>query len=138
MSRWTDAQLRQLQRKSGLPMAPATPAAAPRAPKYGNKKVVHDGITFDSKKELARWLVLQELDQHCKISQLSCQVKFELIPKRRRADGVVERACSYVADFLYYINGVLVVEDAKGFRTRDYIIKRKLMLHVHGISVTEV
>jgi len=50
---------------------------------------------------------------------------------------VVERACTYVADFSYTENGRRVVEDTKGMKTRDYIIKRKLMLYVHGIRIKE-
>jgi hypothetical protein len=51
---------------------------------------------------------------------------------------VVERACAYVADFVYTENGKKIVEDTKGFKTKDYIIKRKLMLWVHGIRVKEI
>ena len=51
---------------------------------------------------------------------------------------VVERACSYVADFVYYKNGQIVVEDTKGVRTKEYTIKRKLMLQKWGIQITEV
>lgn len=53
---------------------------------------------------------------------------------------LVQRACFYVADFVYVDNatGETVVEDVKGVRTKDYIIKRKLMLWVHGIRIKEV
>jgi hypothetical protein len=68
------------------------------------------------------------------ISDLQEQVKFELIPKQ---DG--ERAVTYTADFVYRDkDGKLVVEDSKGFRTQQYIIRRKLMLFRHGIKVQEV
>ena len=56
-------------------------------------------------------------------------------------DGkVVERECSYIADFKYQDarTGQLVVEDTKGVKTKDYIIKRKLMLWVHGIKINEI
>ena len=67
------------------------------------------------------------------------QVSYELIPAQRGADGkVIERACSYVADFVYTDkNGNTVVEDTKGVRTDVYVIKRKLMLKVYGIRITE-
>jgi hypothetical protein len=65
-------------------------------------------------------------------------VKFELIPSQRIGGKVAERACSYVADFVYMQDGKKVVEDTKGFKTADYIIKRKLMLWVHGIQVKEI
>ena len=53
---------------------------------------------------------------------------------------VIEREVSYKADFVYFDIGLnkCVVEDTKGFRTKDYIIKRKLMLFVHGIRIVEV
>lgn len=141
MSRWTDAQLRQLQRKSGLPTAPGTPAAAPRAPKYGNKKVVHDGITFDSKKELARWLVLQELDQHCKISQLRRQVAFVLAPAVK-LEGRTKPSIRYWADFTYFdADGNQVVEDIKSKPTRTlpaYRIKKHLMKSVLNLEIKEI
>ena len=51
---------------------------------------------------------------------------------------LLEKECSYIADFVYIQNGNLVVEDTKGFRTEAYKIKRKLMLHVHGIRIKEI
>ena len=50
----------------------------------------------------------------------------------------LEKEVSYIADFCYEQAGKPVVEDTKGFRTADYVIKRKLMLHVHGIKIKEV
>lgn len=72
------------------------------------------------------------------ISDLREQVPYLLIPAQRDDSGhVVERACSYVADFVYTRDGTTVVEDTKGVRTKEYIIKRKLMLHIHGIRILE-
>jgi hypothetical protein len=51
---------------------------------------------------------------------------------------LLEKECAYIADFVYKEDGRIVVEDTKGFRTKDYIIKRKLMLHEHGIRIKEV
>lgn len=67
------------------------------------------------------------------------QVRFNLIPPQRDYAGtLIERACDYIADFVYTDDqGNVVVEDTKGFRTRDYIIKHKLMLFVHGIRLKE-
>ena len=65
------------------------------------------------------------------------QVAFELIPAQK-AGGRSERACKYVADFVYTKSGEVVVEDVKGHRTPEYIIKRKLMLWRHGIAIQEV
>ncbi len=52
----------------------------------------------------------------------------------------IEKSCKYIADFVYTDNetGHTVVEDTKGMRTKDYIIKRKLMLYLHGIRIKEV
>ena len=101
--------------------------------KYGAKKVrLPDGQVFDSQKERDRWCILKLLERAGRISDLRRQVTYELIPKQTG-----ERACSYVADFVYRENGELVVEDCKGFRTEAYKIKKKLMLWVHGIRIKE-
>jgi len=97
-----------------------------------------DGILFDSKKEAIRWRELSLLEKAGQITNLERQTPFELIPSQRINGRVVERACAYVADFTYWQNGKFVVEDTKGYKTKDYIIKRKLMLHVHGIRIKEV
>lgn len=99
--------------------------------KYGNRKVKIGGETFDSRRELQRWAELNILLRAKKIANLERQVKFELMPAQYGEDGkVIERECAYVADFVYddLESGKYVVEDAKGFRTPEYIIKRKLML----------
>lgn len=106
--------------------------------KYHSKKTVVDGIEFDSKKEANRFCELRLLERVGKVTDLQRQVKFELIPSQRVDGKVVERACSYVADFVYMQDGKKVVEDTKGFKTADYIIKRKLMLWVHGIQIKEI
>ena len=108
------------------------------ASKYYSRKVTKDGVTFDSVKEYRRFCELSLLERAGAIADLKRQVKFELIPSQRIDGKVVERPCTYVADFVYQEGGKTVVEDTKGFRTKDYIIKRKLMLHVHGIRITEV
>jgi len=109
-----------------------------KAPKYRNKKTVVDGITFDSKKEAIRYSELKLMERTGCIDTLTLQPKFTLIPSQRNADGKAERPVVYVGDFMYRENGQFVVEDTKGFRTPDYIIKRKLMLKEHGITVREV
>ena len=91
-----------------------------------------DGQVFDSQKEYNRWCNLRLLERAGRISDLKRQVSYELIPKQNG-----ERACSYVADFVYHEDGKTVVEDCKGFRTEGYKIKRKLMLWVHNIRVKE-
>ena len=106
--------------------------------KYRNKKVVVDNIEFDSAKEAARYKELCLLERAGKIEKLERQVKYLLIPSQKIDGKVVERACHYIADFVYKANGETVVEDTKGFRTADYIIKRKLMLHLYGIRIKEI
>ena len=100
-------------------------------PKYGNKVTEVPGKKFDSKKEAAFFLQLQ---QDPTVKSIRTQVKYELIPKQQG-----ERACSYVADFVVeYHDGRTVVYDVKGMKTDVYRIKRKLMLWVHGITIQEV
>lgn len=106
--------------------------------KYGNRKVIRDGIEFDSVKECARYCELKLMQRAGVISDLQMQVSFELIPSQRVDGKVVERAVNYIADFVYQQDGQTVVEDTKGFRTKDYILKRKLMLWRHGIRIREV
>lgn len=106
--------------------------------KYHNQKTTVYGIAFDSKKEAERYLWLRSEEKKGNISNLQTQVVFELIPgmvgEHRR-----EREVKYIADFTYTDrDGKYHVEDAKGLRTKDYIIKRKLMLFRKGISVEEV
>lgn len=106
--------------------------------KYKNKTVTIDGITFDSMKEGNRYRELKLLERAGLITGLQRQVKYELIPTQRINGKVVERPVTYIADFVYHKDGGLVVEDTKGFKTKEYIIKRKLMLHVYGIQISEV
>lgn len=106
--------------------------------KYHNKKVTLDGITFDSRKEAKRYQELRLLERAGAISDLQRQVAFILIPSQKVDGKVVERPVKYLADFVYTEDGEMVVEDTKGFKTADYIIKRKLMLYVHGVQIREV
>lgn len=108
--------------------------------KYNNKKITVDGQIFDSKKEANRYKELRLLEKAGGIKDLRTQVKFKLIPAQRdEATGkVIERECSYKADFVYEEDGKTVVEDVKGFRTKEYVIKRKLMLWRYGIKIREV
>ena len=79
------------------------------------------------------WCELRILERAGKISDLKRQVKYELIPKQKG-----ERACTYLADFVYKdSDGNTVVEDTKGVKTDAYRIKKKLMLLVHGIRIKE-
>lgn len=108
--------------------------------KYRARKTEVDGIIFDSKLEAKRYYELKLLQKSGEISDLQRQVKYELLPSQRRNTKVVERPVTYVADFVYTLNssGETIVEDTKGVKTKDYIIKRKLMLYVHNIRIKEV
>jgi len=107
--------------------------------KFRNVKVVVDGIKFDSKAEYHRYTVLSLLQRSKVITKLQLQVKYLLTPILTKDDGKRERATHYVADFVYWEDGKLVVEDVKGGKsTPEFIIKRKLMLEKHGITVKEI
>lgn len=114
--------------------------------KYGAQRVG----SHASRKEHARAAQLDLWQRAGVISDLREQVPFELIPAQY-ADGptglkgkpvrvCIEKSCKYIADFVYTDNetGKTIVEDTKGFRTKEYIIKRKLMLFVHGVRIKEV
>lgn len=102
--------------------------------KYGARKTTVDGITFDSKHEAEIWCVLKMMQRAGAIRDLERQVKYELIPKTD-----LFRAVSYIADFRYFDceTGKTVVMDAKGVRTKEYILKKKLMYWVHKIKIEE-
>lgn len=107
--------------------------------KYKAKKVLVDGRTYASQKEADRHCELEMLQRAGLISELREQVRFELIPKQYDDAGkIIERACDYIADFVYVENGKTVVEDTKGCKTKEYIIKRKLMLYRYGIRIREI
>ena len=107
--------------------------------KYHNSKITTPDGTFDSKHELQRWGELKIMERAGIIEQLKRQVRFDLVPAQPR-DGLIpaERGVSYIADFTYLKNGELVVEDAKGYKTAEYIIKRKLMRWIHKVVIKEV
>lgn len=125
--------------------------------KYNAKKVrTPDGV-FDSQKEYRRYCELKLLERGGKIRNLRRQMEFGLLPAQRAAStevykagpqkglpkpgAVIEKAVNYVADFCYEKDGKLIVEDVKGCRKGAaydlFVIKRKLMLYVHGIRVKE-
>jgi len=94
----------------------------------------------DSKKEYYRAQQLKLWQKAGLISDLREQVFFLLIPPQVNGEGIEEKPVRYKADFVYIDNatGQTVVEDTKGYRTPEYIIKRKLMLQVHGITIKEI
>jgi hypothetical protein len=107
--------------------------------KYGNKKTKIGGITFDSKREAARWSHLRILERAGHISGLRRQVAFELAPSVKFEGAArAKPALRYFADFEYVENGARIVEDVKSEATAKkeaFVIKRHLMKHLHGIDV---
>jgi len=102
-------------------------------PKYGNKKTVVDGITFDSKWESQRYLYLKSLEKAERIKNLNLQPKFLIT-----VNG--QKICAYIADFEYdkeHANGDWehIIEDAKGVETPEFKLKKKLMKAVHNIDI---
>ena len=112
-----------------------------RSGKYNAEKVsASDGTLCASKRERRRYEQLLLLARAGRITDLRIQVPFELVPKQRNEDGKAIRKVEYVADFVYTDTetGRQIVEDTKGMKTREYVIKAKLMLWRYGITVREV
>lgn len=131
--------------------------------KLNNKTITVDGIEFQSKKEGNRYCELKVLQRAGKISNLELQKRYELIPAQyetvptgevykvgdkkgqpKTKQVCVEQSVVYIADFVYTENGKTVVEDVKGFRDPSsatyakFVLKRKMMLWIHGIKIKEV
>lgn len=126
------------------------------ANKFHAKKVIFNGITFDSKKECERYKELKILEDNKTIKNLELQKKFILIPKQtkeieettktgkvKNKTITLEREVSYVADF-YYIDkyGNEIVEDVKGCKFgaayNIFVLKRKMMLYFYNIQIKEI
>ena len=122
-------------------------------PKYGNHKIKNAYGTFDSSLEWSRFLFLSNREKEGEITNLRRQVEYLLIPaqygteikhlktKDKEVRVLLERSCSYVADFVYERNGKTIVEDCKGSKgiiTETAKIKKKLLLWVHGIELRYV
>ena len=131
--------------------------------KLNNQSIVVDGIEFQSKKEGNRYCELKLLQRAGEISDLELQKKYELIPAQyetvetgeyykvgakkgqpKTKQVCVEQSLVYIADFVYQEKGQTIVEDVKGYRDPSsatyakFVIKRKLMLYLHGIRIREV
>lgn len=104
--------------------------------KYHAKKTVVDGITFDSRREADRYLVLKGMEEGGAIENLRRQVRYELIPAFD-VDGKHYRPVYYVADFVYREDGKEVVEDVKGMRTDVYRLKSKLFARRYSKVIKE-
>ena len=102
--------------------------------KYHNQKTIIDGICFDSKKEAIRYQELKLLERCGEIENLRMQVPYVIIEKDEMG-----RARKYIADFVYYDNKLKkeIVEDTKGYRTKEYELKKRLMWKEHKIKIKE-
>lgn len=130
--------------------------------KYGNKKLEYQGEMFDSKLELNRYLYLKQLEARGEIRNLRRQVRIQLTPSYFSVERVFseklngkelkpkrreyEKNCTYICDFVYEapspffndgagvgeMNWREVCEDTKGYATKDFIVKRKVLLHFYG------
>ena len=122
--------------------------------KYHSQKIkTSEGLVFDSKKEYKRFCELQMLEAAGTITDLHRQYKFVLVPAQREPDTIgkrggiikgklIERELAYIADFVYMLDGKVVVEDVKGYKGGGaynvFKIKKKLMLYFHGIKIQEI
>ena len=127
-------------------------------PKYGNHKIKNAYGTYDSQLELSRFIFLSNREKEGEITNLRRQVEYLLIPaqygteikhlktKDKEVRVLLERSCSYIADFVYERNGETIVEDCTGEDkkykgrtflrlTADFNIKKKLILWVHHIQI---
>lgn len=134
--------INQMTRAPRIPLNPRSQQlqdflTEPKPSKYRNRKVVVDGISFDSVKESKRYLQLKQLESIGHIRDLKLQQLFPLT-----VNG--SKVCAYRADFTYTTSNVkpghevLVVEDVKGFKTDVYKLKYKLFAAVYGFSITEI
>ena len=112
---------------------PAEPPPEPKRSKYGNKKEVVDGETFDSRKEAARYRELKLMQAAGEITCLGVHPKYVF-----NING--EPIGTYHPDFAYVKDGNLIVEDVKSSATRTeaYRLRKKLMKALHGIDVQEI
>lgn len=145
--------LQKVQEQQRAEKAAAEAKAKAEKPKKGNKlhaekvdMTMPDGtlMHFDSKREARRYMDLWLMQRSGEITNLRTQVTYPLLPRQVHPDGTRERAIDYVADFVYEKDGETVVEDSKGLRDtgnasyRLFVMKRKMMLYFHGITVREV
>lgn len=119
--------------------------------KYNAKKVIIDGIRFDSEKEGKRYVVLKKAQEEGIISDLELQPRYVILPAikdtrtkhfKRKPDEIeeytIQQPVRYTADFRYIKDGKIVVEDVKGSKytiSRDLPLRLRLMRYFHNIKV---
>jgi hypothetical protein len=123
-----EAWLRDYCKRTGQQLPDGVADKPPKRGKYNNVRTEQDGKVYDSRKEAARAGELKLLQKAGKIAAYAEQVTF-----------ILPGGVRYIADFVIMENdGTYRVEDAKGVRTKEYIIKKKLMKQTHGIDIVEV
>lgn len=140
MIRWTVEQLNEYLARQGKPPIDTASAFGAKS-KYHNQQITVDGEKRDSLQESNRLEELKMLQRLGEIKDLQTQVPYTLIPSQK-GENRNERPVKYIADFVYKErqpdgSWKEIVEDKKGYKTKDYTIKRKLMLYIHGISIKE-
>ncbi|SFE90105.1 DUF1064 domain-containing protein [Peptostreptococcus sp. D1] len=124
MINWSEEDLKNYYKKTG-----SNKYVVKKQNKYKNKKITFNGMEFDSKKELHRYIELKNMLKNGNVEKLERQVEFVLLDSFKDNNGKTERSVKYIADFMYTINGIVYVEDVKSKITKKdstYIIKRKL------------
>lgn len=121
--------------------------------KYNNTKVEYDGIKFDSKKEMQRYIVLKEAENIGVISNLELQAKYELIPavkeeyiehlktKDKIKTRTLQLPITYTCDFRYLKDGEVIVEDVKAspkMLPKEFVLKEKMMFALKGIRIKKI
>ena len=121
--------------------------------KYKNTKVEYQGIKFDSKREMQRYIVLKYAEAKGIIQDLQMQVKYELIPavketyvkhlktKDKECERTLQLPITYTCDFAYVKDNELVVEDvkiSKSMLPKEYVLKKKMMFALKGIKIREI
>ena len=105
-----------------------TPSKATGSKYHAQKTVVGD-TTYDSKKEAKRAQELHYMERSGTIKDLQEQVRFILQEEYVNNEGKKVRPISYVADFVYEQKGQKIVEDSKGFRTKEFVLKKKIFMY---------
>lgn len=107
------------------------------ASKYGSKKTIIDGITFDSIAESKYYIQLKWLKQAKQIKDFKLQPRF-LLQEAFKKNGMTFRKIEYVADFeIHNLDGTIEIIDVKGHETKEFLIKRKLFerLYLQSLKV---
>ena len=128
------------ERISAAEFRAAQDAQAAKGPnKYGAERTEVNGITFDSKREATRYAELLLLERQGHIRDLELQVPIHLEGRDAPLKTESGRPMRYVADFRYFdvSTGLVVIEDAKGKKTKEYLIKKTICAAM-GLEIREI